>query len=535
MVGTIDEAAALVTTICRLPGNDRFIQDTHQVAKAAGLREAVKARDTPALFDWLMTSFSFQGISDRIAWEDYIEAHGNATWSVIEKALDDHRCRCPKLAGFETYQNCGYRKTASTCRNPSDLPDCPVPSLPLRKGDLNQLAFSLFFFLRDQCRGDLVGFIDGIFAEVDATVPTDPLAAKREALIAAFSQVHAISTKLIAMTFAPLLMAGDPRRLDWIKVGRSLVAVDSLVHNFLHRTGILAAFGRQHPYGARCYRPDGCTGVIQELAARIDARQISPRFPRTFPRLVQFAIWSFCAETRTNFCNGRQIDDRFPCTRLDCPVESTCARLPLRPPQLEEFGHARAVRLARSQSHPLPFQQGHLDGLCGLYALINAIRLATSDHLDLTNDQWTGIFACLLTEADAHTGATNLVMGGIGTRRLIALARYAVKHMANHHGIRLEMSRPLINLAKPSQRKLVAELRRLVGRPASAILIGIGGSLDHWSVVRSVGDHYLGLFDSSSCQRIQIDRCRARHEKNLRTVVQHVLHPDWIIRLTVAD
>jgi hypothetical protein len=37
---------------------------------------------------------------------------------------------------------------------------------------------------------------------------------------------------------------------------------------------------------------------IHQLAARIDARQINPRFPKTFPRLVQFAIWSFCAETR---------------------------------------------------------------------------------------------------------------------------------------------------------------------------------------------------------------------------------------------
>ena len=137
--------------------------------------------------------------------------------------------------------------------------------------------------------------------------------------------------------------------------------------------------------------------------------------------------------------------------------------------------------------------------------------------------------------ADADTGATNLVMGGIGTRRLIALARYAIDHMANHHGIELTMSRPLIDLHKPSQRKLITKLRRLVKRPASAILIGLGGSLDHWSVVRSVGDHYLGLFDSSGCQRIRIDRCRARHEKKLGTGVQHVLHPAWIIRLSAEN
>jgi hypothetical protein len=48
MVDTIEGAVTLVTTICQLPGNDQFINDTTQVAKAAGLREAVRKRDTPA-------------------------------------------------------------------------------------------------------------------------------------------------------------------------------------------------------------------------------------------------------------------------------------------------------------------------------------------------------------------------------------------------------------------------------------------------------------------------------------------------------
>jgi len=46
---------------------------------------------------------------------------------------------------------------------------------------------------------------------------------------------------------------------------------------------------------------------------------------------VQFALWSFCAEARHDICNGRQIDDRQPCQRTDCPwrhvvAGSYCAR-----------------------------------------------------------------------------------------------------------------------------------------------------------------------------------------------------------------
>ena len=36
---------------------------------------------------------------------------------------------------------------------------------------------------------------------------------------------------------------------------------NNLVHNFLHRTGILYRFGAAHAYGSACYRPGGCADV----------------------------------------------------------------------------------------------------------------------------------------------------------------------------------------------------------------------------------------------------------------------------------
>ena len=55
-----------------------------------------------------------------------------------------------------------------------------------------------------------------------------------------------------------------------------MIAIDTLVHNFLHRTGILARFNANHPYGAGCYRPGGCADIIAAVAERIDARQFNP-------------------------------------------------------------------------------------------------------------------------------------------------------------------------------------------------------------------------------------------------------------------
>ena len=131
------------------------------------------------------------------------------------------------------------------------------------------------------------------------------------------------------MALSRLLLAGDPRRRHWVEAGTVMIAVDTLVHNFLHRTGILDRLDAAHAYGARCYRPKGCAAIIERIAAEIDARRFNRAFPANFPRFVQHAIWRFCAQSGLNECNGRRIDDRLRCTRKECPVFRRCDRIAL--------------------------------------------------------------------------------------------------------------------------------------------------------------------------------------------------------------
>jgi hypothetical protein len=107
-----------------------------------------------------------------------------------------------------------------------------------------------------------------------------------------------------------LLMGASGKRPRWFEVGASLIVVDTLVHNFLHRTGILDRVGAAHPYGPGCYRPGGCSDVLRDIATTIDAREFNPSFPNIFPRFVQHSIWRYCAAQCLDICNGNQIDDR---------------------------------------------------------------------------------------------------------------------------------------------------------------------------------------------------------------------------------
>jgi hypothetical protein len=189
----------------------------------------------------------------------------------------------------------------------------------------------LFLFVRDVADGDLVGWIDERLVEADSG-PLGPelLARLRNALLEPLRQVYGASDKVWSMALATLLLGGGRQRKRWLEVGASMVAIDSLVHNFLHRTGILQRLGASHPVGAACYRPDGCAEIIGLTADCIDARQFNPAFPKCFPRFVQLAIWRYCAQSGLNVCNGNKIDDSSSCTNDYCRVFARCDRVALR-------------------------------------------------------------------------------------------------------------------------------------------------------------------------------------------------------------
>src|SRR5271156_1588725 len=209
-----------------------------------------------------------------------MERHGRATWHVIEGDLR-HAPSCPKLSSYWHFHNCRYNKTRFTCAEPGHLAKCPLPNHWLRNGRLNQTAYSLYLFIRDVADGDLVGWIDRRLEIAARQSGPKRLARMRAALIDPLREVYGVSDKVLMMALA-LLFLGAPRgRHRWREVGGSMIAVDTLVHNFLHRTGILHRFRADHTYGPACYRSGGCAEIIETVADQFDASQFNRRFPRT--------------------------------------------------------------------------------------------------------------------------------------------------------------------------------------------------------------------------------------------------------------
>ena len=317
--------ANLIQRVCELAAPRRYVRNQRRSAQSDGLAAAVANHDSPALYYWLMDVFKYQGIADKIA-TAYCDRHGRVRWSDFA-AAPATVAPCPKLSNYWTYHGCGFRKNARSCALPRNLTDCIVAGLPSRNGNLAQTAAALFLFLRDVCEGDLITWIDGLLSASDQN--------NAELIISRMSHIYGVSDKVLSLALAELLLAGRPGDEIWLAAGARLIVVDTLVHNWLHRSGILRELKAEHSYGPKCYKSGGCAELLGRTAQVIDARRYSPENPKFFPRLVQLAIWRFCAAEAFNICNGNRIDDREPCTGQGCPIADGCERVRLRAERTE--------------------------------------------------------------------------------------------------------------------------------------------------------------------------------------------------------
>ena len=324
----LDHAVRLIHAICGLAGSASLIDDIQANLTADKVRGAIRQRNSAAVFDGLLAALSYQGISDQVAY-DYMEKHGRAAWHDIDQKLSQG-VSCPKLKSYWHFHGCRYGKISATCAEPDHIGGCPLPSHDLRNGHLNQTAYSLFLFIRDIIDGDLIGWIDAQLAAANSSPGPHRLTRMAAALIEPMREIYGVSDKVLAMALSSLLLGAPKKMVLWIEVGGSMIAIDTLVHNFLHRSGILARFNANHSYGAACYRPGGCADIIAAVAQRIDARQFNPAYPRIFPRFVQYAVWQYCSQSGLDVCNGNRINDAHRCANMDCRVRPMCDRVVLR-------------------------------------------------------------------------------------------------------------------------------------------------------------------------------------------------------------
>jgi hypothetical protein len=159
--------------------------------------------------------------------------------------------------------------------------------------------------------------------------------------------------------------------------------------------------------------------------------------------------------------------------------------------------------------HARAYRQGDLDGLCGLYSIVNAVCYV----LRLRDEQCQQLFEKLIKVLEQDCGHLHRhLLWGMSFRQLRRLV--AAVSSCRLEGQKLTFVARRLRL-KREQRNLPylwAALNEEVG-PTCVAIVRIAGITNHWCVVARVTRRSLQLLDSSGQTRIYRSRCTLRSRR----------------------
>ena len=156
-------------------------------------------------------------------------------------------------------------------------------------------------------------------------------------------------------------------------------------------------------------------------------------------------------------------------------------------------------RVSRLSPGLLPFQQGGLDSLCGLYSIINAERIINRS----SDEETQQLFNDLVYFLSRRGLLSKLLIGGIiHTQMLLILDKVVGKQ---------RISSVLVywrGVPNPDLTTFWKSMQYFLdGTPGRAIILGLQGYHDHWTVIESITERSIFLYDSSQIKRLPRARC----------------------------
>lgn len=148
-----------------------------------------------------------------------------------------------------------------------------------------------------------------------------------------------------------------------------------------------------------------------------------------------------------------------------------------------------------------PFQQGDLDGLCGVYSIINALKAI---GIRRSVEEWQIILNDIINHLQHNKKSNLFLTDGITTTdisrilRDIIVPKFGIHY---HKPFHKNSELPLEDLWELLLENLVGEKRR------SAIFCIAGANYSHWTVTTALSDRRILLQDSYKMHWINRSQC----------------------------
>ena len=162
---------------------------------------------------------------------------------------------------------------------------------------------------------------------------------------------------------------------------------------------------------------------------------------------------------------------------------------------------------------PRPAMQGDLDGLCGVYSIVNAVQWALHSYSTdakvrrrlklLSYREQQALFDTLVTALGQRRPLATFVTGGVSSLELTRLLRISRKWLTVHRNADLMFRRPFYGQRAIATRRVLAHLAEHLVEPGSAAIIALEGD---WTVVIGAASKRVRVLDSGGWMFMTLGR-----------------------------
>jgi hypothetical protein len=178
-----------------------------------------------------------------------------------------------------------------------------------------------------------------------------------------------------------------------------------------------------------------------------------------------------------------------------------------------------------------PFRQGHLDGLCGLYSIVNALDLLHDGGLTHSEDEAHRIMRALVEAVPERF--PRAIWDGTKVQHIRRMLAAADLFARKRYKFGIAWSEPFLRRDFASVRAYHAALRDELAGGGLAI-IGLAPPWDHWTLVSKVVDKAFEVVDSIELKRLALTelhirkRARDKSPKDAEFVLD--IHQVFVLR-----
>ena len=163
-----------------------------------------------------------------------------------------------------------------------------------------------------------------------------------------------------------------------------------------------------------------------------------------------------------------------------------------------------------------PHEQGALSSLCGIYSIVNAMRIVRG----LNNEESKELFSQIISYLEENKKLSVSLTSGISITVMGSIFKDIV-------GEKIDRAIPFQKQTDVGISEFWTEMTRFLHAKRTkgekrAILLSLGGLHDHWTIVRKISSKRIWLFDSIGLRNLDRSKCTTRKASSSR---RHLIYP----------